>query len=235
MKNLSLHDLKEGLLHLFYPRLCEGCNRPLIAAEFVVCIGCDAQIPETRYHAIPDNETAMRFAGRIPFTRATSFAYFTDDSLLQHLLHGLKYRHNKDIARYLGGRFASSLAASGWLSVVDMIVPVPLHSKREAERGYNQSMLLAETMAKHAGIVAKADTLVRVRATESQTRKTRAERAENMAGAFAVRNAPEMKGKHILIVDDVLTTGATIEACAHALMAVENVKISIATIGIAVS
>ncbi len=235
MSLLSLTELKEGFLQLFYPRLCEGCSKPLIAAEEVLCIGCAPLLPETGYHSLADNETALRFAGRVPFQYATSFAYFTDDSLLQHLLHGLKYKGKQEIGRYLGARFATSLGTTSWFSSVDAIVPVPLHPTKLAERGYNQSTVIGQAMVGTHGSRLKGDILKRKRDTESQTRKTRAERAENMAGAFVVNNPATMSGKHILIIDDVLTTGATIEACAHALMAIENVKISIATIGIAVS
>src|SRR3954471_20186083 len=97
MNSSFLNELKEGMLHLFYPRLCEGCNKPLLSAEQVLCISCGTHIPETGYHHIADNETALRFAGRVPFISATSFAYFTNDGLLQHLLHGLKYKDKKEI------------------------------------------------------------------------------------------------------------------------------------------
>jgi ComF family protein len=232
---LRLSELKEGFIHLLYPRLCEGCNKPLIAAEQVLCISCATELPETDYHALDDNETALRFAGRVPFFRATSFAYFTEDGLLQHLLHRLKYKDRQEIGDYLGSRFAESLAAANWLSGIDIIIPVPLHASRQAERGYNQSMLIAAAIGRHAAIPATDAALLRVRETESQTRKSRTERTENMAEAFVVADGANLKGKHILIIDDVLTTGATIEACETALKAVENVKISIATIGIAVS
>jgi ComF family protein len=235
VKAISLNTLKEGFLHLFYPNLCEGCNKPLVGNEFVLCIGCAGLLPETGYHKFEENETALRFAGRVPFQRATSLAFFTDDGLLQHLLHGLKYRNRQAIGTYLGDRFCTAPGAKDWLSGIDMVIPVPLHPAKEAARGYNQSEVIASAFYRHAGIPVRTDILVRVRHTESQTKKSRAERAENMKDAFSVRNVDEMNGKHILIIDDVLTTGATIEACALALLAAGNVKISIATIGIAVS
>ncbi|MES2701122.1 MAG: ComF family protein [Bacteroidota bacterium] len=222
------------MLHMLYPALCEGCAKPLIAAEEVLCIGCEQQLPETKYHHAEDNETALRFAGRVPFHYATSYAFFTADGLLQHLIHELKYRDKKDIGPYLGAKFGRSLQPVPHLRGIDMVIPVPLHPAKKAFRGYNQAMLIAEGIAKQLGIPA-SEQLLRIRETESQTNKSRSERVNNMQGAFRVKDMQQLAGKHILLVDDVLTTGATLEACAHALMAVENIKISFATIGIAVS
>ena len=238
---MLLNELREGITHLFYPRLCEGCFNPLLAAEKVLCLACAMQLPETDYHHIADNETALRFAGRIPFIHATSYAYFTTDGLLQHLVHGLKYKHKKETGYYLGERFAHSLknapspGGADWINSVDLIIPVPLHPAKEAKRGYNQSMLIATGMSRVLNIPAYDDVLVRRINTESQTNKTREQRVKNMSGAFMVKNKAALAGKHILICDDVLTTGATLEACALALMTEESIKISIATIGIAVS
>jgi ComF family protein len=235
MAVLSLDELKRGITHLFYPLLCEGCNKPLVANETVLCIGCAQELPETAYHTIAENDAALRFSGRVPYERVTVFAYFTGDGLLQHLLHGLKYRGRQDIGRYLGGRFGENLIASDWLSDIDLIIPVPLHPAKEAIRGYNQSLVISEAIGAEAKISVQDGILKRIRETESQTKKSRAERAANMEGAFALHNHELIKGKHILLFDDVLTTGATLEACANALLKAENVKISIATIGIAIS
>ena len=232
---MLLTEIRHGLTHLFYPRLCEGCSKPLIADETVLCISCGLLVPETGYHHIADNDTAIRFAGRIPFIHATSYAWFTDDGLLQHLLHGLKYRDKKETGLYLGRRFARSLLQTSWINTIDLILPVPLHPAKKAKRGYNQSMLIAEGISEVLHIPASDNILVRVRDTESQTHKIRSERVNNMAGAFKIAKKGILKNKHILICDDVLTTGATIEACALALTEEESIKISIATVGIAVS
>ena len=234
MSMLSLYDLRQGFVHLFYPGLCEGCRKPFVAGEQVLCIGCAGQLPETAYHTMPGNETELRFAGRVPFVWATSYAWFTTDGLLQHLLHGLKYRYRSDIGTYLGQRFAADLVTAGRSNDIDLIVPVPLHPSKQAARGYNQSMVIAAALGGDMAIEVSDTVLRRVRHTESQTTKTRQERAENMAGAFSVPDPSVISGKHILILDDVLTTGATIEACAQTLLAAADVRISIATIGIAV-
>jgi len=237
-----IRELNHGLTHLFYPRLCEGCSRPLLPAERILCISCSMQLPETGYHDLEDNETAVRFAGRIPFVYATSYAYFTADGLLQHLLHGLKYKDKKEIGYYLGKRLgqnmqsmlAAGLHGKDMYQPIDLVIPVPLHKAKEAKRGYNQSMLIAEGIGEVLGIPVSA-LLQRKRNTESQTNKTRAERVANMEDAFEVMEKSKLTGKHILLCDDVLTTGATLEACARALLKDKSIKISIATVGIAVS
>ena len=229
-----LKEMAEGLSHLIYPRLCEGCSKPLLAEEEVLCLNCNVyHLPRTAYHHIADNETAMRFAGRVQVEKATSFAYFTPDGLLQHLLHGLKYDNKKYIGTYLGKQLAYDLVQIDWQRGIDAIVPVPLHPDKEALRGYNQSQLLAEGMAEVWGIPMWNDVLKRVKNTETQTQKSREERIENMQGAFEAVATEKIQGKHLLLVDDVLTTGATLEACANALKTTPNVKISIATVGIA--
>ncbi len=230
----NIKSLGEGLSHLFYPSLCEGCNKTLLPEEEILCLNCNVyNLPRTAYHHIPENETAMRFTGRIRFERATSLAYFTPDGLLQHLLHELKYNNKKAIGIYLGKQLAYDLAQVNFTEGIDAIIPIPLHPKKEAERGYNQSLLIAEGMTDVLGIPVRERLLTRRRHTESQTKKTRAERLENMQEAFAVNEGANMP-KHVLLVDDVLTTGATLESAALALSkAAPSIKISIATIGIA--
>ena len=231
-----LHNsILNGLAHLFYPRLCEGCSKALVANEKVLCISCSLELPETGYHDVPDNETALRFAGRVPFAHATSLAYFTDDGLLQHLVHGLKYKGKKETGYYLGHRLGHCLLQTDWGQTIDVIIPAPLHPAKKAKRGYNQSMLIADGLAAALKKPASDQLLERTRNTQSQTNKTRAQRVDNMKGAFRINKHSGLKGKHILLCDDILTTGATLEACALALLMEENVKISIATIGIAIS
>ena len=235
MQHLSFKEIGRGIVHMLYPRLCEGCSKPLTGSEKVLCLWCAAELPETGYHNIADNETGMRFAGRVPFSHATSFAYFTNEGLLQHLLHGLKYKGKQETGIYLGAQFALALQQTEWISTVDFIIPVPLHPAKLAQRGYNQSMLIAEGMSGILDIPASEKFLLRRLNTESQTNKTLPERVANMKDAFIADKQDSLKGKHILLCDDVLTSGATLEACANTLLAAENIKISIATIGIAIS
>lgn len=228
-----LKDIAGGLLHLLYPSLCQGCRKQLIAGEEVLCMGCASKLPATNYHTIPDNETTLRFAGRLPFKFATSLAWFTEDGLLQHLLHGLKYQKKQEIGTYLGAQLGAAILQIPDASSLTHIVPVPLHRKKEEERGYNQSMLIAEGISAATGIPINNNLIVRARYTASQTSKTRAERLDNMKDAFVLTGVPAGKGAHLLLVDDVLTTGATIESCAHTLLQLPGVVVSIATVGIA--
>lgn len=229
-----MNDLTQGLTHLIYPRLCEGCSKPLLTEEEVLCLNCNVfSLPRTAYHHIAENETFMRFAGRVPVVRATSFAYFTAEGLLQHLLHQLKYNDKKEVGTYLGKQLGYDLQQLNWHKEIDYIIPVPLHPEKEAQRGYNQTQLIAEGMGQVLQLPVIKDLLYRTRHTESQTQKTREERINNMSGAFAVKNTAEYEGKHFLLIDDVLTTGATLEACANALLTIPDVSISIATVGVA--
>src|SRR6185312_5058207 len=152
------------------------------------------------------------------FFYATSFAYFTSEGLLQHLLHGLKYTNKKQTGIYLGKQLAYDLQQTNWISEIDAIIPIPLHNKKEAIRGYNQSELIAEGIGNVLNIPVLNNALLRKRHTDSQTKKSREERLMNMKDAFEVTSSHLLKNKHILLVDDVLTTGATIESAALALL-----------------
>lgn len=222
------------MLHFIYPRLCIGCNQSLLDQERILCLVCANELPLTHYHHIPDNETANRFAGRIQFNHATSFAYFSKDGLLQELLHEFKYKNNRAVGIFLARRFAKALQKTDWIGKVDLIIPVPLHKDKLNKRGYNQSEIIAENLSSILNIEVNSLSLIRVTNTDSQVRKSREQRAENMNQAFSIRNRDNLKGKHVLLVDDVLTTGATIEACSVALHTIEGLKLSIATIGITI-
>jgi ComF family protein len=231
-KSLSKRGYLPGLLHIFFPQLCEGCRQPLLQSEEIICLSCESFLTNTNYHHLEGNETALRLTGRIPFIRASSLCYFSNDSLVKFLIHKLKYHDKQSIGIYLGKRIGQSLQVAGW--DFDIVIPVPLHKKKNNKRGFNQSELSAEGISLISKKPVVADAVVRIRDTETQTDKTREERISNVANAFKVKNAASLTGKHILLVDDVLTTGATIEACSHSLAEIDGLKISIATSGIAV-
>ncbi len=227
-----IHHLTRGLAHLFYPQLCEACNKPLLQQEKTLCIGCEHCLPYTQYHSVEDNETTLRLAGRFPFRYATSLAYFTEENSLQHLLHRLKYKERQGIGIFLGRQLGTALKPLHWQP--DAIVPVPLYPKKLAKRGFNQSELIAEGISEALDIPVWKQALQRVKNTGTQTDKTRQERIENVQDAFRLQSENIGSNQHILLVDDVLTTGATLEACARELLKAKGITVSIATIGIAV-
>lgn len=222
-----------GARHLLFPRLCCGCQRPMLPEEKLVCFICFRQLSQTDYHGVALNETALRIMGRFPLEKATSFCYFAHGGLMQHLLHQIKYKRRADLAYELGEAFGSVLSAAGFLEGIDGIVPVPLHFRKEWKRGYNQSERIAAGMEKATNVPVETRLLRRVRHTESQTSKTATERQLNVQDAFQVRKRADKSPRHFLLLDDVLTTGATLEACAHALRRdLPRCRISIATAAI---
>lgn len=231
---LLLQNLFSGARHLLFPRLCCGCQRPMLPDEKLVCFICTRQLSHTDFHHVPLNETALRITGRFPLERATSFCYFAHGGLMQHLLHQIKYRRRADLALELGEAMGATLAEAGFLKGVDGLVPVPLHFRKEWKRGYNQSERIAAGMENACGIPVYSRLLQRTRHTESQTSKTAAERTLNVKDAFRVGKKANFSGKHLLLLDDVLTTGATLEACATAILRdVSGSRISIATAALA--
>lgn len=228
-----LKNTTEGLLHLFYPQLCASCNRPLSRDEKTLCLFCILKLPRTNFHVHRENKASAIFIGRLPIVHATSFVYFTKDGMVQDLLHSFKYEGKQELGRLFGMLLATELKECDWIKDIDAIVPVPLHKRKERQRGFNQAVLFADGIAKILNIPVLNDSVVRTKFTESQTTKNRIERIENVTDAFSVKDIKSMKEKHLLLVDDVLTTGATIESCALELLKVEGVKISIATIALA--
>ena len=221
------------LTELLYPRLCVVCGDKLIEQEQWICLHCLHHIPRTNYHLTPDNPVARIFYGRVPVESATSFFYFSKGSKYQSLLHNLKYKGMKELGEEIGKHFGIDLQQSTQFSSVDVICPVPLHPNKERKRGYNQSWWIASGIARQMNKELAADNLKRVTATETQTRKSRFERWQNVEGIFELSNPEAFSGKHILLVDDVVTTGATLEACASAILSKTNARVSIATLGTA--
>jgi len=223
----------EGVLHLFYPQLCVSCNRLLHRDERTLCLHCILKLPRTAFYHYNENKAANIFIGRVPIEHATSFVYFTKDGMVQNLLHVFKYERKKEIGLLLGKLLATELLSTDWIKDIDVVVAVPLHKKKERQRGFNQSEVFAKGLADVLGIQLLKDAVLRTKYTESQTKKSRMERIENVSGVFSINDKERLKNKHILLVDDVLTTGATLESCAQELLKAEGVKVSIATIALA--
>lgn len=220
---------------LIFPQVCLACDEPLARGEDHICTGCRAQFPYTDYHKLPSSENplARKFWGKLPVRYSLSYLRFLRRGRVQHLLHQLKYQGQQDVGRVLGRWYGTELAEHGLATEFDLIVPVPLHPRKLAKRGYNQADSFAEGLSLSLNVPWNATALRRTEHTASQTRKNRAERWENVAEVFEVNEKQNLVGKRVLIVDDVLTTGATLEACAAALLAAGCSEVSIATIACA--
>lgn len=230
---IAAADAVEDLFSLFFPKYCLGCGEPLTREEENLCTFCLFHLPRTFFHQDPTNAAARVFWGRVRLESAVSFLFFHKGGNVQELLHQLKYQGRKEIGRYLGRLYALELSDSRLLSQVDLIIPVPLHPRKLRKRGYNQSQCFAEGLAGITGIPVMANILVRKAHSSTQTKKSRYERWENVEDIFGVVKPELIRGRHVLLVDDVITTGATIEACAVKLLAVDGVKVSVASIAFA--
>ncbi len=220
---------------LIYPRLCLACREPLVTGETHICTGCRAELPYTDYHRLPpdQNPLARRFWGKLPLRHALSYLRFVRHGRVQHLLHELKYQGQRDVGTALGQLYGAELQAVGLAAAFDLIVPVPLHPRKLAKRGYNQAAAFATGLATGLQLPANNTALRRTTNTKTQTKKNRAQRWQNVAEVFEVENASHLIGRRILLVDDVLTTGATLEACGAVLLAAGVSEVSIATIACA--
>ncbi|MDR3329151.1 MAG: ComF family protein [Prevotellaceae bacterium] len=224
-----------NLLNLIYPNRCEACGALLVAGEQVLCSGCRYKLPRTGYWLQKDNPLEQLFWGRLPVESACSLFFMGKGSRYRKLLHKLKYSNKPRIGVALGRLLGAELAQAAAYQSITHIIPIPLHPKRQRKRGYNQSEMIAEGIAQEMAKPLRADIVFRPQYNETQTKKTRDERWKNVQGIFAVRpgRAAPLAGGHVLLVDDVLTTGATIEACAAALMQAVGCKLSVATLAAA--
>ncbi|MES2619918.1 MAG: ComF family protein [Bacteroidota bacterium] len=219
------------LFDLFYPSICLACSQKLLKGENVICFHCESELPQTNHYNNPENNLMKRFAGRVTLEGAAALYIFHKGSPVQHLLHDLKYRGRKDVGEYLGKLLGNKfLQEDSIIKNIDLIVPVPLHWKKLKVRGYNQCDPFAQSLSETLSIPYSTNSLERSHENISQTKKKRFDRWENVAEIFSVINAGQLKGKHILLVDDVVTTGATAEACLQTILSVEEVKVSFAAI-----
>jgi len=228
MTETRIGQYAQGLVNLFYPALCVACAGDLVSGEEAVCMTCLYEIPRTEDELHPlENPLAKVFRGRINITAAASCFLFSKGGKVQELIHNLKYNGRKDAGIVTGKIFGEELKDLTPFNSAEVIIPVPLHYKKLRKRGYNQAACFAEGIADVMKIQLMENAVMRIDATETQTRKSREERWENVEDVFVVKNEKALEGKHILLVDDVITTGATIEACATPLLAIKDVKVSI--------
>jgi ComF family protein len=195
--------------------------------ESLICTECYVQIPRANFHLKPDNPVAQLFWGRCQIEKAAAFSFYTRDSRIRRLIQQLKYKGIKEVGPELGRIYALTLKPSGFLNGMDIIIPVPLHPSKKRKRGFNQSDLISEGISWVSGIPVVTGALVRKTISSTQTRKSRYERWTNVEDIFRVTDKDILAGKHILLVDDVITTGSTLEACANEILRIEDTKVSV--------
>ena len=226
-------SLWADLLGLLYPRLCAGCSNNLPRTENPLCLQCHSDLPRTGFAPFPDNPVEKIFSGRIRLEAAHSEYYFSKNPLIRNLIHRLKYKGSQETGLFLGRLLGESLTASGRFEDIDMIIPLPLYPDKQYRRGYNQAEVIARGIRESFPVELITEAVTRTRNTATQTRKHRMDRWLNVNGGFMVKNPESFAGLHILLVDDVITTGASLEACANALLAVPGVRLSIASLAMA--
>lgn len=217
---------------LLYPNLCAACSEPLVKYEQVLCLRCLASLPRTHFQHDGENIVAQMFWGRVKVEHAAAYLYFQKGGHVQHLLHKLKYKGEKRIGEALGGLMALEMGDSLFKNI-DVIVPVPLHKSRLRTRGYNQSECIATGLGAGFELPVLCDLLERVVANPTQTRKHRYDRWTNVEGIFSLKQPQRLYGKHVLLVDDIITTGATLEACASELLKASGCRVSILAVAVA--
>lgn len=222
--------LINNILSLFYPRLCAACGNALQQNETCLCLNCMLHLPETLTYMNHLNPLRQLFDGRVPVEEVAALMSYKKADNVQKILHNLKYNGQKEIGRELGKYFGNQLVKEERFRTIDFIVPIPLHPKKLRKRGYNQSEWIAMGLSEGMKIPYRTDILVREQFTETQTRKGRFARWKNVKDVFAVQNGDEAEKKHILVCDDVLTTGATMEAAIRKLLEVEGVRVSAVTL-----
>jgi ComF family protein len=229
-----LYDLWDDFISLLFPRLCYGCGNHLLRNEKVICTECYILIPRTNFHLKEDNPVSRLFWGRCRLEKAAAFSYYTRDSRIRRAIHHLKYKGAREAGKELGRIYGLSLKSSGFLDGIDFIIPVPLHPAKKRSRGFNQSDLISEGIAMQGLIPVETGVLLRNTKTSTQTKKSRYDRWSNVEGIFEVTDEEKLKDRHILLVDDVITTGSTLEACANEILKIEGARVSVAALAYAV-
>lgn len=223
----------KNLLNLFFPKVCLSCDNQLEENEMYMCTNCRHVLPLTNFENIQDNEVTKILYGRVELHYASSLLWFSKKGLVQHLLHNLKYKGHEEVGEFLGKWHGEELRNYEGFKSVDVVIPVPLHSKRLRQRGYNQVHKFGEEIANALDCDFNTNVLQKSKSTKTQVFKDRIRRWNNDDTLFLVTDYDILKGKHILLVDDIITTGATLETCANALLKIEGVTLSVATMAIA--
>lgn len=233
MANSNIKEILGDFVSLFFPNPCLACSDALVKGEAIICTRCMLEMPQTGYHNDMENPLLQRLSNRIPLQYAMALFKFSKSGRVQHLLHELKYKNHPEIGTILGCLYGEKIMESRVLRDINLIVPVPLHPLRRRKRGYNQSAKFAEGLSEKLGSPFSDDIMVRKLGTETQTLKTKLSRWENMVDVFSLQNKTSLADKKILLVDDVITTGSTLEACANVLLNAGCSELSIACIAVA--
>ena len=226
---ISIREIKDSFVHLLFPHICSGCGSDILNKESMLCMRCIDAMPETNFEIHANNPVEKKFWGRLSLQEATAQYYFVRESLMQRLMHQFKYKKNKELGTQLGRMMGESLKKSNRFTI-DALIPLPLFPAKEKKRGYNQAAILCEGIAESLQVQVLKDVIIRPQHTDTQTKKGRIERWQNMEGKFVLAKPEAIANKRVLLVDDVVTTGATLEACGIELLKAENVRLSIAAL-----
>jgi ComF family protein len=227
---LKIKTVLEDLISVFYPRVCAACENILDKDEEVLCLECCYSLPETNFHLHKGNQLEQLFWGKINIESAAAYLYYSKTGKAQKIIHNLKYHGHKQVGLFLGKEYGKILKDIDDFKYVDIIIPVPLHQKKERQRGYNQSEYFAKGLSEAMNKPVDFKSLMRIIDTKSQTKLKGYEKYLNVKGAFKTINADTLQDKHVLLVDDVITKGSTIEESANALSGIQGIKISVAAI-----
>lgn len=215
---MGLISIFNDFVHTIFPENCQSCNTVMVAGEIVICTNCRLTLPKTTYFQIKENPLKIRFYGRIAFDFAASFLVYSKQSRVQNILKAIKYNHAPEVANYFGHWMAEELVLNNHKASFDVIIPVPLHVSRHKYRGYNQAEELAKPIAEKLNLKLDTKSVIRIKSTLSQTKLTGEKRFDNVKEIFFIDNGKEIQGKSILLIDDVITTGATIESLANEIL-----------------
>lgn len=230
---MNVKILMTDFLSLFFPPLCINCEEPLLKKEGFFCLDCFLKLPKTNYHLIEENLAVERFSGKIPLVRATSYFYYNKEGMAQKAIAEIKYKGNQKLGRWLGSLLAKELSATDFFNGIDYIIPVPLHKSKQRKRGFNQAEEIALGISSITNIPLCTENIYRKKDNISQTQKNVYDRWKNTKDIFEIKDIELFKEKHILIVDDVLTTGSTLESVGHCVLKSPDSKVSILTLAIA--
>lgn len=233
MTSLLYRLLWQPIGDLLFPKFCTACDRHITAGETILCLECRHTLPFTNMENIAENEAHIKFLTKLPLIHAAALLYFVEEGMVREMMHRLKYQGRPEVGRFLGILLAKKFSTTDWFNTIDGIVPVPLHHKKQNKRGYNQAEMISVGISEITGKPVWGKAVLRTRNTASQTRKSSKDRQENVRNAFEVRAREQLNNKHILLVDDVLTTGATLASCGNAIVSACSCSLSLATVAMA--